>query len=118
MHFLGLAGMPRRISDYHESFAGFNAIASFGSLISVVALILFFYIVYDMFVNGKPVCMLNPYKSVTGKYVAGAALPMMCDYPEPWQLGFQDPATPHMEGLIDLHHDIMFFLIFIITFVM
>jgi hypothetical protein len=35
----------------------------------------------------------------------------------PGQIGFQTPATPIMEGLIDLHHDIMFFLTFIIIFV-
>jgi hypothetical protein len=29
---------------------------------------------------------------------------------EPWQLDFQDPATPIMEGIINLHNDIMFFL--------
>jgi hypothetical protein len=58
-------------------------IASFGSLISVVALILFFYIAYDMFTSGKPVRMLNPYKTVTGQYTAGALLPIMCDYPSP-----------------------------------
>ena len=34
----------------------------------------------------------------------------LCDAAEPWQIGFQDPATPVMEGLIDLHHDLMFFL--------
>ena len=33
-----------------------------------------------------------------------------CDYPTPWQATFQDPATPYMEGLINLHHDIMFIL--------
>jgi cytochrome c oxidase subunit 2 len=40
------------------------------------------------------------------------------DAPEPWQLGFQDPATPVMQGIIDLHHDIFFFLVFILAFVM
>ena len=50
--------------------------------------------------------------------MAGALLPVLADYPEPWQFGFQDPATPAMDGLIDLHHDIMFFLVFIIVFVM
>jgi len=35
------------------------------------------------------------------------------DYAEPWQLLFQDPATPVMEGIINLHHDIMFILILI-----
>ena len=39
------------------------------------------------------------------------------DAPENWQLGFQDPATPIMEGIINLHHDLMFFLCVILTFV-
>jgi len=39
------------------------------------------------------------------------------DSATPWQLGFQDPATPIMQGIIDLHHDIMFFLTVICVFV-
>ena len=41
-----------------------------------------------------------------------------CDAAEPWQLGFQDAATPMMQGIIDLHHDILFFLILILVFVL
>nr|QIA60544.1 cytochrome c oxidase subunit 2 [Odontoschisma grosseverrucosum] len=41
-----------------------------------------------------------------------------CDAAEPRQLGFQDPATPMMQGIIDLHHDIFFFLIVILIFVL
>lgn len=40
------------------------------------------------------------------------------DAPEPWQMGFQDPATPVMQGIIDLHHDICFFMIVILVFVL
>jgi cytochrome c oxidase subunit 2 len=40
-----------------------------------------------------------------------------CDAPETWQLGFQDAATPMMQGIIDLHHDILFFLVVILVFV-
>lgn len=36
-----------------------------------------------------------------------------CDSPEAWQMSFQDPATPLMEGIINLHHDLMFIVIFI-----
>jgi len=39
------------------------------------------------------------------------------DSAEDWQLGFQDPATPIMEGIINLHHDFMFFLCAISVFV-
>jgi len=46
MHFLGLAGMPRRIPDYPDAYYGWNAVASFGSMISAVSVLLFFFIVY------------------------------------------------------------------------
>jgi len=42
MHFLGLAGMPRRIADYPDAFAGMNLISSIGAYISAVGLIVFF----------------------------------------------------------------------------
>lgn len=39
------------------------------------------------------------------------------DAPEAWQMSFQDPATPVMQGIIDLHHDIAFFMLIILVFV-
>ncbi|CAM6054579.1 unnamed protein product [Sphagnum tenellum] len=42
----------------------------------------------------------------------------LCDAAEAWQLSFQDPATPMMQGIIDLHHDIFFFLVVILIFVL
>jgi len=45
--------MPRRIPDYPDAFAQWNAISSFGSIVSVIATVLFGYIIYDMFTNGE-----------------------------------------------------------------
>ncbi len=53
MHFLGLAGMPRRIPDYPDAYSGWNAVASYGSYISIVSTLLFVYIVYST-LTSKP----------------------------------------------------------------
>jgi cytochrome c oxidase subunit 1 len=55
MHFLGLAGMPRRIPDFPDAYSGWNAIASFGSYISFFSALLFFYVVYVTLVQGKKI---------------------------------------------------------------
>jgi len=53
MHFLGLAGMPRRIPDYPDAFAAWNAVASFGSYFSTFSAIFFFYVVYVTLARGR-----------------------------------------------------------------
>jgi len=55
MHFLGLAGMPRRIPDYPDAYAGWNAVASYGSYISAFSALFFFYVVYETLVNGEKI---------------------------------------------------------------
>ena len=52
--------MPRRIPDYPDAFIGWNVISSFGSLISVVATVLFGYIIFDIFAN-QTVSSNNPW---------------------------------------------------------
>lgn len=52
MHFLGVNGMPRRIPDYPDAFAGWNYISTIGSFISIISLFLFIYIIYDQLYNG------------------------------------------------------------------
>jgi cytochrome c oxidase subunit 1 len=54
MHFLGLAGMPRRIPDYPDAYADWNLIASFGSYITAFGLLLFFYNIYISLLGDKP----------------------------------------------------------------
>jgi cytochrome c oxidase subunit I len=55
MHFLGLAGMPRRIADYPDAFAGWNMVASIGSYISAASTLLFIFIVLQTLFAGKRV---------------------------------------------------------------
>jgi cytochrome c oxidase subunit 1 len=49
MHFLGLAGMPRRICDFPDAYTQWNTIASVGSIITLVSTSFFIYIIYATF---------------------------------------------------------------------
>jgi len=62
MHFLGLAGMPRRIPDYPDAFEGWNSVASFGSYISALSAFLFLIIIYITLTQGKRVSDKNIWK--------------------------------------------------------
>jgi cytochrome c oxidase subunit I len=54
-HFLGLAGMPRRIPDYPDAYAGWNMVSSIGAYISYASTLLFVFIVFRTFTAGKRV---------------------------------------------------------------
>jgi len=168
MHFLGLAGMPRRISDYPDAFAGWNYISSLGSMISVISALFFFYLVLNMFTVQYPVTQRNPWRVYASRVANGqsfggetaknmflglifaseprtvlrqvlespafgnvltvCSILVLCticgmfltaglDSATPWQMNFQTPATEIMEKIVDLHHDLMFFLVVIVVFV-
>ncbi len=59
-HFLGLAGMPRRIPDYPDAFQGWNYVSTIGSYISLAAALFFIYIVFHTFKFGRK-CPMNPW---------------------------------------------------------
>jgi heme/copper-type cytochrome/quinol oxidase subunit 2 len=197
-HFLGLQGMPRRISDYPDAFTGWNFISSIGSIISVAATALFLHIVYLQLVKGKAIfgypwavpqlfsdylrilkdrtapglewALHNPpkphaftslplqsmvagfaaeaqlvaavsnikkyflsvfvkYRSVTPYIFIGLCSLFIssfilffsfdfsvisCDAPRAWGLYFQDSASPQMEALVELHDNIMYYLVAIL----
>jgi cytochrome c oxidase subunit 1 len=55
MHFLGLAGMPRRIADYAPQYTDFNMVCTIGAFILGFAQLLFLYnVIATMLGKGKP----------------------------------------------------------------
>lgn len=64
MHFLGLAGMPRRIADYPDAFAGWNYVASIGSYVSAAGL--------GIFLIGMAVAFIRKEKAADSPWGEGA----------------------------------------------
>jgi len=55
MHFLGLAGIPRRYSDYPDFYAGWNFIARVGSIISVISSLIFIFTLWERLASQRSV---------------------------------------------------------------
>lgn len=53
-HFLGLAGIPRRYSDYPDAFVKWNSISSTGSIISFAAVLFFIFILLEAAYAQRP----------------------------------------------------------------
>jgi cytochrome c oxidase subunit 1 len=53
-HFLGLAGMPRRIADYPDAFAGWNLVSSIGAYLSAASLLIFIACMVQAFIRRHP----------------------------------------------------------------
>nr|YP_003434183.1 cytochrome c oxidase subunit I [Prumna arctica]ADB03059.1 cytochrome c oxidase subunit I [Prumna arctica] len=64
-HFLGLAGMPRRYSDYPDVYTSWNVISSIGSTISIVGIIMFIVIMWESMISNRSIMFKSNMSSST-----------------------------------------------------
>ena len=84
--------MPRRISDYADSFAGWNLISSFGSLISVIATWLFLHVVYMQLTLG---ISTSRYPWLTPQFYSDMLRALLERSFESLEWGLNSPPKPH-----------------------
>lgn len=54
-HFLGLNGIPRRYSDYPDSFTAWNSVSSIGRYITLVSIVIFTYLIWESLASNRSV---------------------------------------------------------------
>nr|BCO16453.1 cytochrome oxidase subunit 1 [Paroedura masobe] len=82
-HFLGLAGMPRRYSDYPDAYTLWNTISSIGSLISMVGAVIMAFIIWE---------------AMTSKRTP--TTPELLHYNPEWLFGCPPPNHTHAEAML------------------
>ena len=83
MHFLGAAGMPRRIPDYPDVYSYWNSISSTGAYLSAAGVLLFVFIILKAF-RSSEVVDANPWG------VGATTLEWTVSSPPPFH-SFEDP---------------------------
>nr|WLE66199.1 cytochrome c oxidase subunit I [Aphidius gifuensis]WLE66238.1 cytochrome c oxidase subunit I [Aphidius gifuensis]WLE66368.1 cytochrome c oxidase subunit I [Aphidius gifuensis]WLE66381.1 cytochrome c oxidase subunit I [Aphidius gifuensis]WLE66394.1 cytochrome c oxidase subunit I [Aphidius gifuensis] len=67
-HYLGLSGMPRRYSDYPDMYLGWNVISSLGSIMSLVGMIFFIFILWESLLS-KRLVIYNKYMNTSIEWI-------------------------------------------------
>lgn len=90
MHFLGLAGMPRRISDYALPYADFNFVASLGAFLLGASQLIFLYNIINTIRKGN---------NAPAKVWDGArGLEWTVDSPAPYHTFLEPPHVTEVEN--------------------
>ena len=84
-HFLGLAGMPRRYSDFPDGYGGFNFVSSMGSVISVIGVAIFIIVLIDAFTREEYfLCWNHGSEVITLEWVCSSPAPQHTYAELPW----------------------------------
>jgi cytochrome c oxidase subunit 1 len=102
MHWQGLQGMPRRVSDYDPRFEMVNSIETVGSYILGVATIIFFYNVVVSWKSG-PKAPWNPWRGKTLEWMVSSPPPLFNFDVVPQVVG-----GPYQYGIPDARHAVVF----------
>ena len=76
-HFLGLAGMPRRYSDYPDAYTAWNVLSRIGSILSFVALLFFIFLLWEALASQRGV-------------IASGHIPTSLEWQDTLPLGFHN----------------------------
>jgi cytochrome c oxidase subunit I len=100
MHLIGVKGMPRRVADYAEEFAGWNLFISLSSFVLGLSTLIF---VYNMVASwrGGPRASANPWRSLTLEWQVSSPPPVFNFDRVPTVVG-----GPYEYGIPDAVHGI------------